>query len=204
VKPLTQLKYRGSGAPLLACRWNCGIDTGLEPEGQLKLYDRLSSFAQSLESDFPNVIDYIRTESREANRGEFYGIYGGLLFLGLMLSAVFLTACVLILYYKQITEGFEDQSRFETMVKVGMTQRDIRRTVNSQMFTVSFLPLMMAGVHMCFAFPLIRKLLYLFNLQNTLLLISVTAVCFGVFGVLYALVYRLTSRAYCAIVSPEA
>ena len=202
VEPITSLKYSGSGKPLLACRWYYGFDTGLEPEEQLKLYDKLSSFAQSLESDAPDVIDYMRTESREANRGEFYGLYGGLLFLGLMLSAVFLAACVLILYYKQITEGYEDQSRFDTMVKVGMTRRDIRRTVNSQMFTVCFLPLLMAGVHMCFAFPLIRKLLYLFNLQNTLLLIVVTAVCFGVFGALYALVYRLTSRAYCSIVSP--
>jgi len=204
VEPLAELKYHSSGAPLLACRWYCGFDTGLERTGQLKLYDSLRAFAQSLESDAPDVIDYIRTESREANRGDFYGTYGGLLFLGLMLSVVFLTACVLILYYKQVTEGYEDQSRFDTMVKVGMTQRDIRRTVNSQMFTVSFLPLFVAGAHMCFAFPLIRKLLYLFNLQNTLLLVEVTAVCFGVFGMLYALVYRLTSKAYCAIVSPGA
>ena len=87
------------------------------------------------------------------------------------------------------------------MQKVGMTRREIRRSINSQMLTVFFAPLILAGLHMCFAFPMIQKLLTLFNLWNTGLLMAATAVCFVLFGLFYALVYRITSNAYFAIVS---
>ena len=114
---------------------------------------------------------------------------------------MFLAAAVLIIYNKQISEGYEDQARFGIMQKVGMTKREIRRSINSQMLTVFFLPLLTAGVHLCFAFPVIYKMLLLFNLTNRNLLITTTAVCFLVFGLLYALVYKITSNAYFSIVS---
>ena len=106
-------------------------------------------------------------ESLAANRSDFYGAYGGLFFLGIMLSVVFSLAAVSIIYYKQVCEGYEDQSRFAIMQKVGMTKRDIRRSINSQLLTVFFLPMALSGVHLCFAFPFIHKLLLLFNLSNT-------------------------------------
>lgn len=108
---------------------------------------------------------------------------------------------MLIIYYKQISEGYEDEARFAIMQKVGMTRGDIRRSVNSQMLLVFFLPLLLAGLHLCFAFPFVHKLLMLFNLNNVKLLIGTTALSYVVFALLYTLAYRLTSNAYYQIVS---
>ena len=110
-------------------------------------------------------------------------------------------AAVLIMYYKQISEGYEDQSRFEIMQKVGMTKREIKKSINSQVLTVFFLPLIAAGVHVAFAFPIISKLLLLFGLFNTTLLIVVSIACYLIFALFYVLVYLITSRAYYDIVS---
>ena len=128
-------------------------------------------------------------------------LYGSLFFLGIMLSIVFLFAAVLIIYYKQISEGYEDQSRFEIMQKVGMTKKDIRRSINSQMLTVFFMPLIFAGIHLGFAFPFIWKMLMLFGLNNMVFIFIVIVICFIVFGLFYMLVYRITSNSYYAIVS---
>ena len=108
---------------------------------------------------------------------------------------------ILIMYYKQITEGYEDQSRFEVMQKVGMTKREIRRSINSQMLTVFILPPAMAGLHLTFAFPFLSKILMLFGLSDQSFLIRIAVGCFGVFTVFYILVYLFTSRAYYRIVS---
>lgn len=136
-----------------------------------------------------------------AERAHFYGRYGGLFVLGILLGSVFLLAAVLIIYYKQITEGYEDQSRFEVTRKVGMTKRDIRGSVNSQMLTVFLFPLLLAGLHLAFAFPFLDRLLLLFGLTDTRLLIFITLGCYLTFALFYALVYKITSRAYCRIVS---
>ena len=122
-------------------------------------------------------------------------------FLGIMLSIVFIIAAVLIIYYKQISEGYEDQSRFEIMQKVGMTKKDIRKSINSQMLTVFFLPLLFAIVHLGFAFPIINKLLLLFGLDNLGLLLLTAAISALVFALFYIIVYRVTSNAYYSIVS---
>lgn len=142
-----------------------------------------------------------RLEVREMQRSDIYGLYGGLFFIGLMLSSVFLFAAILIVYYKQLTEGYEDQKRFAIMQKVGMTKKEIRRSINSQVLTVFFTPLLMAGVHLTFAFPMVWKLLKMFNLTNMKLMIVVTACSFAVFGLVYALVYKITSNVYYGIVS---
>ena len=117
-----------------------------------------------------------------------------------MLTLVFMLAAVLILYYKQISEGYEDQKRFEIMQKVGMTKKEIRRSIDSQLLTVFFLPLLLAGVHLAFAFPMIRRLLELFSLYNVGLFVTTTLVSFGVFALLYTIVYRMTAKAYHHIV----
>ena len=134
-------------------------------------------------------------------RDDFYGSFGGLFFLGIMLSIVFIIAAVLIIYYKQVSEGYEDQSRFKIMQKVGMTKKDIRKSINSQMLTVFFLPLLFAIVHLGFAFPMINKLLLLFGLDNLGLLLLTAAISALVFALFYIIVYRVTSNAYYSIVS---
>ena len=144
---------------------------------------------------------YLRAECRADGSADFYGSNGALFFIGIMLTLVFMLAAVLILYYKQISEGYEDQKRFEIMQKVGMTKKEIRRSINSQLLTVFFLPLLLAGVHLAFAFPMIRRLLELFSLYNVGLFVTTTLVSFGAFALLYTIVYRLTAKAYYNIVS---
>ncbi|MBR2037521.1 MAG: ABC transporter permease, partial [Lachnospiraceae bacterium] len=106
-------------------------------------------------------------DCKEKERADYYGLFGGIFFLGIFLSIIFLAATVLIIYYKQVTEGYEDEARFGIMRKVGMTTKDIRQSINSQMLTVFFLPLITATLHVGFAFPMVQKLLIMFNLRNT-------------------------------------
>ena len=134
-------------------------------------------------------------------KDDFLVLNSGFFALGLILGLVFICGAVLIMYYKQIIEGYEDQSRFEILQKVGMTKQEIRKSINSQVLTVFFAPLIMSGIHMGFAFPLISKLLMLFGLMNTRLLIMITLGCFFIFAAFYILVYLGTSRAYYGIVS---
>ena len=140
-------------------------------------------------------------ECQAENRSDFFSTFGGLFYLGAVLSVVFIIAAVLIIYYKQISEGYEDQSRFEIMQKVGMTKPEIRKSINSQLLTVFFLPLAGAGLNLLFAFPMIRQLLMLFNLHNTRLFALTTLISFIIFALLYTLVYRITSNAYFGIVA---
>ena len=185
--------------------WSYGFDTDLPEEQQGSADRNVSTLTRALDEYLAGVSEEwgvgVGAESRAENRADFYGTYGGLFFLGIMLSIVFIFAAAAIVYYKQLSEGYEDQSRFDIMQKVGMTRRDIRRSINSQLLTVFYLPLLLAGIHLCFAFPFIHKLLILFNLDNRGLLIGTTAVSFAVFAALYALVYKLTGNAYYRIVA---
>lgn len=191
IAPLQKLA-EFSGDSILDYAWYYGFNLDLPAEEQISIAGEIRQCASFEDANI---------ESLEANRVDFYSLFGGLFFLGIMLSIVFLAAAVLIIYYKQVSEGYEDQSRFEIMQKVGMTKRDIRKSINSQMLTVFFLPLITAGIHLSFAFPMISKMLRVFNLWNTTILIETTAGCFVVFGLFYALVYRITSNAYFGIVS---
>ena len=189
---------------LLRFEWIYGFDTGLDDEASIEFESDLTSAIGQLvpETDNENFgYSYLMTNSRGGASEDFYGSYGALFFIGIMLTLVFMLAAVLILYYKQISEGYEDQKRFEIMQKVGMTKKEIRRSINSQLLTVFFLPLLLAGVHLAFAFPMIRRLLELFSLYNVGLFVTTTLVSFGAFALLYTIVYRLTAKAYYNIVS---
>ncbi len=139
--------------------------------------------------------------SYEANRDDFFSTYGSLFFLGIILSLTFIAAAALIIYYKQLSEGYEDVGRFGIMQKVGMTKQEIRSAVNSQVLTVFFAPLLLAGLHLAFAFPFVQKIIRLFGVTNTPLLIATSVVCFLAFALFYVFVYRATARAYYTIVS---
>lgn len=139
------------------------------------------------------------SSSAEASM-DFYNIYGGLFFLGIFLGLVFIMATVLIMYYKQISEGYDDKERFEIMQKVGMSHSEIRSSIRSQVLTVFFLPIVTAGVHITFAFPIITKMLRLINLVNTNLFAVCTLVSILIFTIFYAIVYALTARTYYRIV----
>ena len=143
----------------------------------------------------------LSADSSEEVRDAFYSLYGGMFFLGILLSITFLLGTVLIMYYKQITEGYDDQGRFEILRKVGMSDTEIRKTINSQVLTVFFAPLLAAGLHILFAFHMIALMLSVFAITNTMLLALISLGVFLVFGVFYAAVYMATSRAYYRIVS---
>ncbi len=190
-----------NGDRLLQMKWICNLDTGMEPEKQIALYQDLTdTFTDSSVKERLGYTD-VYTSSQAFERDDFYGLFGSIFYLGMILSLVFLLAAVLIIYYKQISEGYEDQARFSIMQKVGMTKREIRKSINSQLLTVFFFPLVLAAIHMCFAFPIVRKLLLMFNLSNVVLFATTTSVSLLVFAVFYTIVYRLTSNAYYKIVS---
>ena len=182
-------------------RWVYGFDTGLDADGQRAVSEAVSEHINALDFGEGQGYDWYSLALRETNRADFYGNYAGMFALGILLSIVFILAAVLIIYYKQLTEGYEDQARFAIMQNVGMTRREIRRSINSQLLTVFYLPLLFAGLHLAFAFPMIRRLLMLFSLYNVGLFAAVTAISFAVFAALYAVVYRQTAGAYYAIVS---
>ena len=135
-------------------------------------------------------------ECRDMEKEDFYSIYGGLFFLGIFLGLLFIMATVLIIYYKQISEGFEDKERFYIMQKVGLSRSEVKKTINSQVLKVFFFPLLLAGIHIAAAFPMITKMLALLQLTNTKLFICTTLGSIGVFALFYALVYHLTAKVY--------
>ena len=201
VSPLLPLTNR-EGSFLMDMNWYFGFDLDGSDQAQIALFADIAAGLESLDlSTGEDSYFTVRCECRADQREGFFSLYGGLFFLGILLGIVFLFAAVLMIYYKQISEGYEDQARFDIMQRVGMTRREIRRSINSQILTVFFLPLLTAGVHLAFAFPLIYKMLILFGVMDLHLLILTTAGCYLVFAVLYTAVYRITSGAYYGIVS---
>ncbi len=178
--------------------WSAAFDTGLPQEQQLALSHDIGEALQGTGGAW----GYSYTSRAEA-ADDFYGTYGSLFFIGIVLSVMFVCAAVLIIYYKQLCEGYEDQPRFAIMQKVGMTAADIRRSVNSQLLTVFFLPLAGAALHMAFAFPMIRRMLLIFELHNTGLFVATVLISFAVLAAVYTLVYKATSNAYYRIVRNE-
>lgn len=147
--------------------------------------------------------DVLRIDLRSETERDVYGLSGGFLFLGVFLGIVFLMATVLIVYYKQVSEGYEDNARFEIMRKVGLSEREARRAIRSQILTVFFMPILVAAIHIAFDFNLVVLLLRLFSLTNVKLTALCTLGTLLVFCAVYAVVYALTARSYYKIVRPN-
>lgn len=176
------------------------LDSEADTDTQEKLVKTLRSEAmKSTGKDFYGMSS-LSVDTRALCRMDYLSLFGGLFFLGMVLGPLFSIAAVLIMYYKQICEGYEDAERFAVMRKVGLTDAEIRRSVNSQVLTVFFAPLLMAGLHMLFAMPMIRLILGAFGLHNDSLFYGIGIGCYVVFAVIYALMYLLTSRRYYRIV----
>lgn len=200
IAPIKDYPYEYSADGLVSLHWYYGFDLACDDDTQIKIQDQLTEkFGNQQQVDEDSYF-HVWVDGVAKDRANFYGIYAGLFFLGILLGIVFIFAAVLIIYYKQVSEGYEDQSRFDIMQKVGMTEKEIKKSINSQILTVFFLPLITAGVHLAFAFPLIQKLLLIFGLNNVPLLIITTICCYLVFTVFYLIVYRTTSRSYFSIV----
>ena len=139
-------------------------------------------------------------ESRQENEKNFYLLYGGLFFLGIFLGTMFLMVTVMIIFYKQITEGYDDRERYQILEKVGMSNREVKDTIKSQIRIVFVLPIFAAAIHVTAAFPMVYRLLQMLNLNNEKLFAGCLAVTIIVFAIIYYLVFKVTSRAYYRIV----
>ena len=201
-REITALVGKNSGEAMMMDRLALHFDLASEADTdtQEKLVKTLRSEAmKSTGKDFYGMSS-LSVDTRALCRMDYLSLFGGLFFLGMVLGPLFSIAAVLIMYYKQICEGYEDAERFAVMRKVGLTDAEIRRSVNSQVLTVFFAPLLMAGLRMLFAMPMIRLILGAFGLHNDSLFYGIGIGCYVVFAVIYALMYLLTSRRYYRIV----
>ena len=147
-----------------------------------------------------NIKDIYLIEDYYSTWQESRGLYASVFFIGIFIGILFLVATVLIIYYKQISEGYGDQRNFQIMSKIGLANREISRIINSQIRMVFLLPIIMAVVHICFAFPIIKNIMSMLNLTNVKLFLGCTAGTVFVFLIIYMLVYKITSRVYYQIV----
>ncbi len=177
-----------------------GLDLDCEDQVQADMEQSILERLEALSAQ-DEVYGQVNVESVGAERIDFYSLYAGMFFLGILLGLVFLLGTLLIMYYKQVTEGYEDKGRFQILQKVGMTEKEIKRSIHSQVLTIFFLPLALGGIHTAFAFPMIYQLLQLFGLTNLKLLVMVTVLCFLVFGLIYGIMYTATAKVYYRIVS---
>lgn len=177
-------------------RYYYGVEADGEEETLKQAYEEINNRLGTL--DLGGVTGY--ADCRAQSRNSFYGLYGGLFFIGIFLGLLFTVAAILMIYYKQITEGYYDRDRYIIMQNVGMSQKDVKASIHSQILTVFFLPLLTAGVHIIFAYPVIEKILACLNLMNTRLYVYCTVGCFIVFSLLYILVYTWTAKVYYSIV----
>lgn len=172
--------------------------SGTDDEQLDALHTLLSDPAFASAAEAANV--QYTTDMRADGYPTLRSMYGGFLFLGFFLGFVFLFATVLIIYYKQVSEGYDDRGRFRIMQQVGMTPKEVKATIRTQVLLMFFLPLVTAAIHIAFAFPLIKQIVFAFGLQNVHLFLLCTLGTFGVFALLYTFVYLLTARTYYRIV----
>lgn len=202
VQPLAELTdYRGDS--MLSMAWHYSFNADLTDEEEVWL---LRSFEEALQPMTGKENELVRSctaSCRSIEREDYLGTFSGFFFLGILLSLVFLAATAIIIYYKQLSEGYEDQERFAILQNIGMTKDEIRSSINWQMLIVFFFPLAMAVLHLCFAFPMIRNLLLLFGLNNLSVLLRVTALSVAAFAAFYVLVYRKTASVYYRLVIHE-
>lgn len=175
------------------CFYECNFNVDADLKKQLEFNEIIknselyqgSYYHDSISSTFKSEILQV-----------FRDTYSSLFFLGIFLSILFIMATILIIYYKQISESYDDKERYEIMQNVGMSHTEVKKTIRSQVLTVFFLPLIMAGVHVAFAFPIMSRVLSLLGLTNVTLYIICTVICFLVFALMYGIIFAVTSRLY--------
>ncbi len=188
------LRKKYEGADTL--RWYYGFD--FEEDGEKEI-----QFEQILSEKLTDEKFSGYTESREGNRKDVYALYGSIFFLGIFLGILFLMATVLIIYYKQVSEGYEDRERFIIMQKVGMSHKEVKRSIHSQILLVFFLPLVTAVIHIIAAYPILERLLAMLHLSNDSIFMMVLAITVLLFALLYGWIYAITARTYYKIVSQK-
>ena len=178
-----------------------GMDVTASQEEQLKLSDDfdeyVNNFSHNLQSEDGMV--YNGTTRSDAIT-QMNALFGGILFIGIFLSIIFMVGTVLVIYYKQISEGYEDRERFVILQKVGLDQKQIKQTINKQVLTVFFLPVIFAFLHLAFAYHMLSLILKVIGVVDTAMMLSVTLSICGIFALIYVLIFMITSRSYRRIV----
>ncbi len=185
-------------------KYNLGLDIDGTRKEKAACDNAVHERVEQLKAvDSYGLADGFSDDYRELNRADFYALNGGFLFLGIFLGTLFLMVTVLIIFYKQISEGYEDRNRFEIMEKVGMSNREVKASIRSQVRLVFILPIVTAALHVTAAFPLIQRLLIIMNLTNSKLFALCLAGTVFAFSVIYLIVFLLTSRSYYKIVGNQ-
>ena len=178
-----------------------GMDVTASQEEQLKLTDDfdayVNNFSHNLKSE--DAMVYNGTTKTDAI-AQMNALFGGILFIGIFLSIIFMIGTVLVIYYKQISEGYEDRDRFVILQKVGLDQKQIKQTINKQVLTVFFLPVIFAFLHLAFAYHMLSLILKVIGVVDTAMMLSVTLSICGIFALIYVLIFMITSRSYRRIV----
>ena len=197
-----QKELAGKDRGYLKLEFGLYIEGGKEADikyGNL-IREDLEPLTETLKGEEDSVSPWFQSSIREEHYRSFYTLNGGLLFLGIFLGFIFLVGAGMIIYYKQMSEGYEDKERFEIMQKVGMSRKEVKSAIRRQILMVFFLPLLMAVLHIIMAFPMISRLLGLLGMMNTELYILCTAGTIVVFAVIYAAIYMCTAKSYYKIV----
>ena len=178
-----------------------GMDVTASQEEQLKLTDDfdayVNNFSHNLKSE--DAMVYNGTTKTDAI-AQMNAFFGGILFIGIFLSIIFMVGTVLVIYYKQISEGYEDRERFVILQKVGLDQKQIKQTINKQVLTVFFLPVIFAFLHLAFAYHMLSLILKVIGVIDTAMMLSVTLTICGIFALVYVLIFIITSRSYRKII----
>ena len=192
-----RVRIPGSSPNAMVFQTFCGLNT--DPETQLTV-ERELDFGQGYSAAEVGSWERVNADSKESFTRDYYALNGGFFFLGLFLGFLFIMAAVLIIYYKQVSEGYEDRERYRIMRDVGLERRMVKSSISSQILVVFFAPLLVAAIHVAFDFQLMLHLLTMFGLHEAGVTLLCTAGTFLVFAVIYGLVYLLTARTYYRIV----
>ena len=178
-----------------------GMDVTASPEEQLKLSDDFDAYVNNFSHNIKNEDGMVYGANiASESTVEMNALFGGVLFIGIFLSIIFMVGTVLVIYYKQISEGYEDRERFVILQKVGLDQKQIKQTINKQVLTVFFLPLAFAFLHLAFAYHMLSLILKVVGVVDSAMMLSVTLSICGIFALVYVLIFMITSRSYRKIV----
>ena len=178
-----------------------GMDVIASPEEQLKLSDDFDAYVNNFSHNLKNEDGMVYGANiASESTVEMNALFGGVLFIGIFLSIIFMVGTVLVIYYKQISEGYEDRERFVILQKVGLDQKQIKQTINKQVLTVFFLPLAFAFLHLAFAYHMLSLILKVVGVVDSAMMLSVTLSICGIFALVYVLIFMITSRSYRRIV----
>lgn len=177
-----------------------GMNVTASEEEQLKLADDFSKFLNNFNRELNKEGSYVFGSNLADSSAQISALYGGVFFIGIFLSIIFMVGTVLVIYYKQISEGYEDRERFIILQKVGLDQKQIKQTINKQVLTVFFLPLLFAFLHLAFAYHMLSLILKVIGVLDATMMLTVTLSICAIFLIIYVLIFMITSRSYRKIV----